>query len=320
MILKRDDTPASSNLSSQADILAEALPWIKTATGRTVVIKYGGAAMVDPALRAKVMNDIVLLKLIGVNPVIVHGGGKAINEALERYQIPVEFKNGLRVTTDAAMHVVKMVLAGQVNQDLVRDLNRHGNLAVGISGNDGGTLVAEQLDPQLGRVGRVTYVNTELLHKLIADDFIPVLATVALGEDGGFYNINADVAAGQIAAALDAYKTIFLTDVDGMYLDFDDKTSLISKMTRDEAQAMIDDGTASSGMIPKLESCISAIDAGVPRAFIINGTTPHALLLELLTDSGVGTMVYGDKDSMAGGKKSLSTLASKLLVNQKDEK
>lgn len=316
MILKRDDIPTKTDLSLQADVLAEALPWIKAATGRTVVIKYGGAAMVDPELRKQVMADIVLLKIIGLNPVIVHGGGKAINEAFEAYQIPVEFKEGLRVTTDEAMDVVKMVLVGQVNQDLVRDLNKHGDLAVGISGNDGGTLVATQLDPALGRVGEVSRVNTELLNKLIADDYIPVLATVALGEDGGCYNINADVAAGKVAAAIGAYKTIFLTDVDGMYLDFEDKDSLISKMTRSEAQELIDSGQASSGMIPKLESCIAAVDAGVPRAFIINGTTPHALLLELLTDSGVGTMVYGEKDSMAGGKKSLSTLASKLLVNQ----
>lgn len=315
MILKRDDIPANSDLALQADVLAEALPWIKTATGKTVVIKYGGAAMVDPQLRASVMSDIVLLKIIGLNPVIVHGGGAAINQAFEAYQIPVEFKDGLRVTTDSAMDIVKMVLVGQVNQDLVRDLNKHGNLAVGISGNDGGTIIAEQVSPDLGRVGRVTRVNTELLHKLIADDYIPVLATVGLGEDGGCYNINADVAAGQVAAAIGAYKTVFLTDVDGMYLDFEDKTSLISKMTRDEAQAMIDDGTASSGMIPKLGSCIATIDAGVPRAFIINGTTPHALLLELLTDTGVGTMVYGSGDSTAGGKKSLSTLASKLLEN-----
>lgn len=313
MILKKDDIPTNANLSSQADILAEALPWIKAATGRTVVIKYGGAAMVDPQLRASVMSDIVLLKLIGLNPVIVHGGGKAINEAFERYDIPVEFKNGLRVTSDKAMDVVKMVLVGSVNQDLVRDLNKHGDLAVGLSGNDGGTLIAEQLDPALGRVGRVTQVHTELLHKLIADDFIPVLATVALGEDGGCYNINADVAAGQVAAAIGAYKTVFLTDVDGIYLDFNNKDSLISKMTRDEAQAMIDNGTASSGMIPKLESCIAAIDAGVPRAFVINGTTPHALLLELLTDTGVGTMIYGEKDSTEGGKKSLSVLANRLV-------
>lgn len=315
MILKRDDIPEGSDLALQADVLAEALPWIKAATGKTVVIKYGGAAMVDPALRASVMSDIVLLKIIGLNPVIVHGGGSAINQAFEAYNIPVEFKNGLRVTSDKAMDIVKMVLVGQVNQNLVRDLNKHGNLAVGLSGNDGGTIIAEQISPDLGRVGRVKRINTELLHKLFADDYIPVLATVGLGEDGGCYNINADVAAGEIAAAIGAYKVVYLTDVDGMYLDFEDKTSLISKMDRDEAQGMIDDGSASSGMIPKLQSCIAAIDAGVPRAFIINGTTPHALLLELLTDTGVGTMVYGSRDSMAGGKKSLSTLASKLLVN-----
>ena len=315
MILKREEQPTSRDLKLQADVLAEALPWIKTATGRSVVVKYGGAAMTDPNLRASVMSDIGLLKLIGLNPVIVHGGGKAINEAFLHYDIPVEFKDGFRVTTDAAMDVVRMVLVGQVNQELVRDLNKHGNLAAGLSGNDGGTLIAEQQAPELGRVGRIKRVNTELLNTLIARDYIPVLATVGLGEDGGFYNINADVAAGEVAAAIGAYKTVFLTDVDGMYLDFEDKGSLISKMTRDEAQAMIDDGTASSGMIPKLQSCIAAVDAGVPRAFIINGTTPHALLLELLTDTGVGTMIYGDRDSSAGGKKSLSTLASKLLVN-----
>ena len=315
MILKKDDIKAGEDLTQRADVLAEALPWIKTATGRTVLIKYGGAAMVDPDLRASVMSDIVLLKLIGLNPIIVHGGGKSINEAFDRYEIPVQFKDGLRVTTDAAMDVVKMVLVGQVNQDLVRDLNKHGNLAVGLSGNDGGTLVAEQLDPDLGRVGSIVRVNTELINGLIAQDYIPVVATVALGEDGGCYNINADVAAGQIAAAVGAYKTVFLTDVDGMYLDFEDKGSLISKMSRDEAQGLIDSGQAGEGMIPKLESCISAVDAGVPRAYIINGTTPHALLLELLTDAGVGTMIYGEKDSMLGGKKSLSTLASKLLVN-----
>lgn len=310
------DTRPLRDIESEAEVLAQALPWIKAATGQTVVIKYGGSAMVDPELRASVMSDIVLLKVIGLNPVIVHGGGASVSKLMERLDIPVEFKGGLRVTTDEAMDVAKMVLVGQVNQDLVRDLNEHGNLAVGISGSDGGTLVAEQADPELGRVGRITKVNTELLEYIISDDYIPIVATVALGEDEGYYNVNADTAACEVAAALRAHKAIFLTDVDGLYLDFNDKSTLISNITRDEAQAMIDSGEASSGMIPKLRSCIAALDAGVPRTHIINGTTPHALLLELLTDYGVGTVLHGTEESYRLDAHPMGTFASKLLENR----
>ncbi len=275
-----------------AQLLFEALPWIKNLTGKTVVIKYGGAAMVDPKLRADVMSDIVLLKIIGMKPVIVHGGGKDINAALKHYDIPVEFKDGQRVTTEATMDVVRQVLVGKVNEELVASVNVHGNLAVGVSGCDAGTIVAKQLDADLGRVGEITRVNADYLDSLMDNDYIPVVATVAQGEDGGFFNINADVAAGHIAAAVHAHKVIFLTDVDGLYEDFSDKDSLISNLTLEETEAMLASGEVDSGMIPKLQSCVYALKAGVYRSHIINGTTPHALLLELLTDTGVGTVMH----------------------------
>ncbi len=308
------DTQIRANLSADAETLAEALPWIKEATGKTVVIKYGGSAMEDPALRAQVMSDIVLLKIIGVNPVLVHGGGKAINKAFERYGIPVRFENGLRVTTDEAMAIVNMVLVGEVNQSLVRDINEHGNLAVGVSGSDAGTIKARQLAPEYGRVGEIVDVNAGYLNAVIEDDYIPVVAGVALGEDGGHYNINADIAAGAIAGAIHAHKFIALTDVDGLYLDFGDKSTLISNLTRDEAQRLIDEGSISTGMIPKLDSCVAALDAGVERAHIINGKTPHALLLELLTNTGVGTVIHGTRESYANEMHPLSSVAAKLNV------
>ena len=287
----RDSRSARPN-EETAQLLFEALPWIKNLTGKTVVIKYGGAAMVDPKLRADVMSDIVLLKIIGMKPVIVHGGGKDINAALKHYDIPVEFKDGQRVTTEATMDVVRQVLVGKVNEELVASVNVHGNLAVGVSGCDAGTIVAKQLDADLGRVGEITRVNADYLNSLMDNDYIPVVATVAQGEDGGFFNINADVAAGHIAAAVHAHKVIFLTDVDGLYEDFSDKDSLISNLTLEETEAMLASGEVDSGMIPKLQSCVYALKAGVYRSHIINGTTPHALLLELLTDTGVGTVMH----------------------------
>ncbi len=282
MKFARDCRSSESN-EVTAQLLFEALPWIKNLTGKTVVIKYGGAAMVDEQLRRDVMSDIVLLKIIGMRPVIVHGGGKAINEALSHYDIPVEFKNGQRVTTPATMDIVREVLGGKVNQELVAALNHHGNLAVGVSGSDAGTLIAEPLDPELGRVGKVTHVNTDYIERLLDSEYIPVIATVAAGEDGGFFNINADTAAGAVAAALHAHKAIFLTDVDGLYKDFSDKDSLISNLTLDEVNEMLYGGEVDKGMIPKLRAAVDALSAGVFRAHIINGTTPHSLLLELLS-------------------------------------
>ena len=288
----RDSRSASRSDEETAQLLFEALPWIKNLTGKTVVIKYGGAAMVDSELRADVMSDIVLLKIIGMKPVIVHGGGKDINEALSHYDIPVEFKHGQRVTDDATMEIVREVLGGKVNQELVAAVNVHGNLAVGVSGADAGTIVARELDPELGRVGKIVRVNADYLESIMDNEYIPVVATVAQGEDGGFFNINADVAAGHIAAAVHAHKVIFLTDVDGLYEDFSDKDSLISNLTLEETEQMLARGEVDKGMIPKLESCIHALKAGVFRSHIINGTTPHSLLLELLTDAGVGTVIH----------------------------
>ena len=263
----RDSRPGISH-EKTAQLLFEALPWIKHLTGKTIVIKYGGAAMVDPKLRDDVMSDIVLLKIIGVNPVIVHGGGADINAALKHYDIPVEFKDGQRVTSPEAMEIVREVLVGKVNQELVAD-------------------------------------------------YIPVVATVAAGEDGGFFNINADVAAGHIAAAVHAHKAIFLTDVDGLYEDFSDKDSLISNLTLAETQDMLDKGEIDRGMIPKLQSCIHALRGGVFRAHIINGTTPHSLLLELLTDTGVGTVMHSTEAAYENDTHPhpLGVFASRLVEN-----
>ncbi len=299
----------------EAKVLIDALPWIKNVTGKTIVIKYGGSAMVDEKLRTDVMNDIVLLKLIGANPILVHGGGKAITDAMARANIPVEFKNGQRVTTPEAMGIVREVLIGKVNQDLVRALNAHGMIAVGVSGADAGVLMAEPMDPELGRVGKVTRINRVLLDDLIAHDYIPVVASVALGEDGDFYNVNADKAAGALAGAVKANKVIYLTDVDGVYENFEDKDSLISNMTLSEAEDMIEAREISSGMIPKLESCVQALKAGVFRAHILNGTMPHSLLLELLTSVGVGTTIHETDEACQYDAHPLGKFAAKLTEN-----
>ncbi len=314
----RDRRPSISN-DKTAQLLFEALPWIKSLTGKTLVIKYGGAAMVDEQLRRDVMGDILLLKIIGANLVIVHGGGADINEALGHYDLPVDFRNGQRVTTPQIMEIVREVLVGKVNQELVAALNQHGNVAVGVSGSDAGTIVADALDPELGRVGKITRINIDYLQSLMANEYIPVVATVAQGEDGGFYNVNADVAAGHIAAAVGAHKVIFLTDVDGLYEDFSDKDSLISNLTLEETQAMLEDGDIAKGMIPKLQSCVHALTNGVYRAHIINGTTPHALLLELLTDAGVGTVMHSTYEAYEFDQHPhphpLGTFASRLAEN-----
>lgn len=278
----------------KASTLMEALPWIKHAWGRIVVIKYGGAAMTDPALRDKVAADIVLMKLVGVNPVVVHGGGPEITGFMDRLNMPVEFYDGLRVTTPEAMEVVKMVLVGKVNTELVRAINSHGRLAVGLSGEDGAMVQAKMRDERLGRVGDVTGIDTTLIDNLVEDGFIPVVATVAAGDDGGSFNVNADLVAGQLAAALGADKCLFLTDVDGLYRDFSDKGSLISALTPEEAEEMIMSDELEGGMVPKVAACVHALRGGVRRAHILNGTVPHALLLEVYTDEGVGTMIARD--------------------------
>lgn len=294
-------------LLAKAGTLMEALPWIKSVWGRTVVIKYGGSAMTDPALRDLVAADIVLMKLVGVNPVIVHGGGRDISEYMERLDMPVRFIDGLRVTDEAAMEVVKMVLVGKVNSELVSAINQHGRLAVGVSGEDANLLAARQLDPRLGRVGEVVSVDTTVIENLVEDGFIPVIASVAAGDDGGSFNVNADLVASEVAAALGAGKVILLTDVDGLYADFQDKSTRISALSLAEARRMLTEGELAEGMIPKVESCVKALESGVQRAHILNGTTPHALLLEVYTDAGIGTMItregslgLADDDTYAG--------------------
>ena len=282
----------------QTEVLIEALPWIKEATGKTVVIKYGGAAMVDDDLRRDVMSDIVLLKIIGLNPIIVHGGGNDITELSQKLGLPAEFKNGLRVTTPEIMDVVKMVLIGKVNQELVAQLNQHGHIAVGLNGADGHIIRAKQASAEMGMVGEVTKIDTTLILDLISADYIPIIATVAVGTDGESYNVNADEAAGEIAAAIGAHKVIFLTDVDGLYEDFSDKTSLISRLTLSEANELLSKNTLTDGMLPKLQACVRAVSAGVPRAHMLNGTISHALLLEIFTNEGVGTMIMSDDGSI----------------------
>jgi len=291
-------TEHTEQMLAKAAILMEAMPWIKRHWGQTVVIKYGGAAMTEPALRDHVAADVVLMKLVGINPVIVHGGGPEITAYMERLDMPVEFYDGLRVTSDEAMEVVKMVLVGKVNKELVSAINQHGRLAVGIAGDDANLIRARQKDERLGRVGEVTNIDTTVVMNLIEDGFVPVIASVGAGEDGGSYNINADLVAGEIAGALGAEKVIFLTDVDGLYADFADKSSLISALSLEQAETMIVDQQLSSGMIPKVGACAHALRLGVERAHILNGTIPHALLLEVYTNAGIGTMITGEPTSL----------------------
>ncbi|MBN1193482.1 MAG: acetylglutamate kinase [Coriobacteriia bacterium] len=286
------------DMHDKAAILMESLPWIKRAWGRTVVIKYGGAAMTDESLRHSVAADIVLMKLVGINPVIVHGGGPEITAYMERLQMPVEFVDGLRVTSPEAMELVKMVLVGKVNGDLVSAINAHGPLAVGIAGDDANMIRATQKDVRLGRVGEVSAIDTTVVKNIISDGFIPVIASVGAGDDGGNFNINADQVAGEMAAALGAEKVIFLTDVDGLYADFEDKSSLISALTFEEAESMLVTGALAAGMLPKVGACVRALHCGVERAHILNGTIPHALLLEVYTDEGIGTMITGEAKSL----------------------
>ncbi len=298
------------------EILSEAMPWIKEITGKTILVKYGGAAMVSEDLRKAVMADVLMLKMLGVKPVIVHGGGNAISNQMQKEGLEVQFKNGQRVTDDAAMRVVRNVLTGEVNQQLVWEMNQHGNIAVGISGADGGILIAKQKCEDLGRIGEVTRVNPGLILDLIEDDYIPLVSTVALGEDGGIFNVNADVAAGHIAGAIGAHKVIFISDVDGIYKDFPDEDSLIANMNIEEAKELTKDPNISSGMIPKLESCIHALEEGVPSVQFVNGTAPHALLIELLTDNGIGTLVSNTGDTHAEHQAEVDHFASRLLENR----
>ena len=290
--MKQRDRQERERAASKVDVLNEALPWIHRMSGKTFVIKYGGSAMENPELCRQVA-DIEMLKLLGIRIVLVHGGGKAISAHVRALDLPVQFKGGLRVTDDATMEAVREVLVGKVNQDLVWALNEYGHNAVGISGADGKTLKAEQIDPELGRVGRIREVDPSLIETILEDGYIPVVATVGCAPDG-FYNINADVAAGKIAEAMGADKLIYLTDVDGLYGDVNDEDSLIQTLTRAETHMLLESGELDGGMLPKIRSIAEALDGGVSEVVILNGTYPHSLLLEIFTDAGCGTMFTRD--------------------------
>ena len=281
---------------STAHVLVEALPYIRRFAGKTVVVKFGGNAIAgtsDHDALSLFAEDIVLMHTVGIRPVVVHGGGPQINDMLARLNIESSFSNGLRVTDEATMEVVQMVLNGQVNPQIVSAINTHGNVAVGLSGEDGRTLQCVPRDPSLGFVGDIERVRTHVIDGLLADGLVPVLSTVGVDVHGQPYNINADTAAGAIAEALSAEKIIYLTDIAGLRKDIDDASSLIQRISVTDLGALISDGTISGGMIPKIESCMQAVTGGVKSAHILDGRIAHVLLLELFTDQGVGTMITG---------------------------
>jgi acetylglutamate kinase len=281
---------------STAHVLVEALPYIRRFAGKTVVVKFGGNAIAgtsDHDALSLFAEDIVLMHTVGIRPVVVHGGGPQINEMLTRLNIESSFANGLRVTDAATMEVVQMVLNGQVNPQIVSAINTHGNVAVGLSGEDGRTLQCVPRDPSLGFVGDIERVRTHVIDGLLADGLVPVLSTVGVDVHGQPYNVNADTAAGAIAEALSAEKIIYLTDIAGLRKDIDDASSLIQRISVTDLGALIADGTISGGMIPKIESCMQAVKGGVKSAHILDGRIAHVLLLELFTDQGVGTMITG---------------------------
>jgi acetylglutamate kinase len=284
------------NASQKAGILVEALPYIRRFSGSVVVVKYGGNAMsTEPSDVAADLTsfaqDVVLLHSVGINVVVVHGGGPQIGTMLKRLGVESKFVDGLRVTDAETLDVVRMVLVGKVNRDIVACLNVHGPIAVGVSGEDGSLLHATAASPELGFVGDIEEVRTDVLDRLLAEDLVPVIATIGVDAEGQSYNINADTAAGAIADALGAAKLVYLTDIEGIRRDVADAGSLISTITAGDLEALIADGTVSEGMIPKVASCVQAVKGGVGHAHILDGRVPHALLLEIFTDEGVGTMV-----------------------------
>src|SRR5437660_3682096 len=284
----------SVDVNERAQVLVEALPYIKRFHGQVVVIKVGGNAIEQR--RDETLLDLVLLRYVGMQPVLVHGGGPEITALSHRLGIKAEFRGGLRVTDAETMDVVKMVLTGKVNPDLVATINRLGGQAVGMSGEDGPSIIAEELDPTLGFVGRVVQVNAEPIRAMLERSYTPVIASVGLGYDGNAYNINADTVAAEVDVALGVAKLILMTDVHGV---LDGAGEVLSELSRASAEALIADGGVSGGMIPKLQACLRALDT-VPSAHIVDGRTPHSLLLELFTESGIGTMVTAGGASAKG--------------------
>ena len=302
-------TASKDNITSQ--VLTEALPYIRRFHGTTVVIKYGGNAMTEAALKDSFAADVVLMKLVGINVVVVHGGGPQIGELLSRLNIESEFVNGMRVTDSATMDVVQMVLGGLVNPDIVSLINTHGGRAVGVTGKDGNLIQAEKMPmtiasndagasaPEIidiGHVGNITKIQVDVLNTLVQSEFIPVIAPVGVGKDGESYNINADIVAGAIAGALNAEKLVLLTNTPGI-LDADNAT--LSSLNKAEVEALIANGTISEGMLPKVECALDAVSGGVNSVTIVDGRVPHALLLEVFTDSGVGTQILSAQSDHA---------------------
>ena len=284
----------NSSNSEKAYILIQALPYIQKYNGKTVVIKYGGNAMINEDLKSAVMSDIALLKLVGINVVLVHGGGPEITDMLKKINKESKFVNGLRVTDKETIDIVQMVLAGKVNKSLVQHLQKCGAAAVGLCGLDGNMLVAEKLitGEDIGYVGEITQVNPKVINDVINNGFVPIISTVAGSYQGDVYNINADIAASRIAAELGACKLILMTDIRGLLRDKDDENTLIPSVNVSEVPMLKREGIISGGMIPKIDCCVEAVRRGVSRAYIIDGRIPHSILIEMLTAEGIGTMFY----------------------------
>jgi acetylglutamate kinase len=287
-------TSARDKANERASVLIEALPYIQRFRGRIVVVKYGGNAMVDPALAATFAADVVLMRSVGLRPVVVHGGGPQISDLMARLGKVPEFRDGQRVTDAETVDIARMVLVGKVNREIVSAINVHGPLAVGVSGEDAGLILAGARSPELGFVGDVHSVQPAILERLLAEELIPVVSTIGADASGQAYNINADAVAGAIAEALGAEKVIYLTDIEGLLADLADPASLISTIDASTLRGLIDDGTLSGGMIPKIDACLHAVGHGVGSAHLLDGRLPHVLLLELFSDEGIGTMITAE--------------------------
>ena len=296
-----DSSTSDFSPERRAAVLIETLPYIQRFAGSIIVVKFGGNAMVDENLAARFAEDVVLMHSVGIRPVVVHGGGPQIGALMDRLGIKSEFREGLRVTDAETLDVARMVLVGKVNRDIVSSINRHGSMAVGLSGEDAGLIRASARNPELGFVGDVESVNPAIIERLLAEDLIPVVSTIGADLTGQAYNINADTVAAALAGALGAERILYLTDVEGLLADVDDPSSRISRVDLTGLAALTADGMISGGMIPKVQACVDAVEAGVGSAHMVDGRIPHVVLLELFTDLGIGTMVLPDGGVAADG-------------------